>query len=125
MTADVQAMLDLIERSRGDRISRLVEALADPDHQFTSAQVAFLMGTAARWAREDRDGEPGPETFEAGRRAGYLERCAEENAAYPPEPYYVVTSAGQDAIRVHRSRMGVDVVEPREGDHPGGPVDPW
>ncbi len=108
-----------------DPTARLIAKLADPDAVFTSGQVAYLMGTSGRWAREAIEGEPSPLSFEAGRLAGYRERVAEENAAYPPAPHHVTTSAGEDAIRVHRSRMGVNVSGPREGDYTGGPVNPW
>ncbi len=104
---------------------RLIAKLTDPNATFTSGQVAYLMATSGRWARESIEGEPSKLSFEAGRQAGYRERVAEENAAYPPTPHHVTTSAGEDAIRVHRSRMGVDAPGPREGDYTGGPVEPW
>lgn len=124
--ADVQRMLDLVERGRDDPIARLMEALADPDYLFTRAQVAFLMATAARWAREDRDREPGPETYEAGRRDGYRQRVAEENAAYPPPPI-----AGWDGVLKmidqvdYRRRCDAEARRRRPGDYRGGPVPVW
>ena len=100
-------------------VDRLVAALGDPSYRFTPDQVVFLMAESARWAREAIEGEPSPLTYAAGVADGYWQRVAEENAAYPPEPYRLTTTARQDAVAVYRKRSGVDVVEPRPGDFPG------
>jgi hypothetical protein len=86
---------------------------------FTAAQAVYLMGAAAQWARDVVDGEPSKLSYRAGYEAGYRARVAEENAAYPPPPYDLAPSARSNTIAVHRSRSGVDVVEPREGDFQG------
>lgn len=100
-------------------VSRLAAALADAGHLFTAEQVAYLMATASRWGRESVEGEPSPLTYAAGLADGYRARVAEENAAYPPEPHQVTSSAGADAVRVYRRQAGVDVVEPRLDDFHG------
>jgi hypothetical protein len=107
---------------------RLIEALTDPDRLYDRDQLAHLMTTAVRWGyelRTDEEQEPDPLSWHAGYLAGYRQRQAEENAAYPPPRLHVVTTAGQDAIRVHRARAGVDVVAPRPDDYRGGPVAVW
>lgn len=105
--------------------ARLAAALVDPDHVFTAGQVTFLMATAARWGRESVEGEPSPLTYAAGLTDGYRARVAEENAAYPPEPTRLATSASADAVRVYRKRMGVDRRYRRRADYRGGPVPVW
>src|SRR4051812_43743198 len=101
---------------------RMVAALTDPDTVFSRDQLAHILDTVLRWTREDRDGEPDPLSYRAGVLAGYRQRLAEENAAYPPPPFGVSTTAGYDAVQVHRKRMGVDRRYRRRDDHPGGPV---
>ncbi len=118
MTAAEDVAKDRIKKS-AERTARLVAKLNDPNARWTSGQVAYLMGVAAEWARDVIDGEPSPMAWRAGYDAGYQARVAEENAAYPPEPYRVVTSAGQDAVRVYRARESVDAPGPREGDFQG------
>lgn len=86
--------------------------MADPDWQPTRDQVADLISLMLE--NDDTD-----LAWRAGYEAGYQARVNEENAAYPPTPYRLTTSAGEDARRVHRSRCGVDRVEPRPGDFPG------
>jgi hypothetical protein len=44
----------------------LADALTDPNHQFTRAEIAELIAAAFRW--------------------GYEHRVDEENATYPPPP---------------------------------------
>lgn len=104
---------------------RLIAKLGDPDATWTTSQVAFLLATDRRWVAEALAVDPPELSFAAGHAAGYRDRVAEENAAYPPSPFRVVTSAGEDAIRVHRSREGVDAPGPREGDYQGGAVEVW
>lgn len=99
---------------------RLIAALRDPERLFTSTELGYLMATAARWAREDRDGEPDPLSYRAGVHAGYLQRLAEENAAAHGVVFDLATSAAHDAVQVHRKRMGVDTRYVRDGDFPGG-----
>lgn len=98
---------------------RLVEGLNDPDRMFTRDQVAYLMGTAARWAREAVEEEPSPLSWRAGYQSGYQARIAEENAAYPQSRVEVSGTIRDDARRVHRVRCGVDRPGPRDGDFPG------
>lgn len=100
-------------------VAKLRDAAAGRPVTFSAAQAAYLMGAAAQWARDVADGEPSPLSYRAGFEAGYRARVAEENAAYPPEPYDLRSSAGEDARRVHRIRSGVDVVEPRPEDFQG------
>lgn len=95
----------------GDDLSAMRHALAEAE-TFTRAQVADLLSRAFAFDLNEL-------MWQDGYAAGYRARVAEENAAYPPEPHKLVTTAGQDAIRVHRARAGVDIVEPREGDFPG------
>lgn len=111
----------------GSAVARLVTALSDPDRLFDSDQVVFLMGAAQRWGYEAAEAEMSaqPMSWAAGLQQGYRIRCAEENAAYPPRPYRLVTTAGQDAVAVHRRRERVDERYMRDGDHPGGPVPAW
>ena len=106
---------------------RLVEALADPDRLFDRDQVAFLMGLAGRWGYEAAEAEMGaqPMSWAAGLAQGYRMRCAEENAAYPPRPYRLTTTPGQDAVAVHRRRERVDERYERPDDYQGGPVPAW
>jgi hypothetical protein len=98
---------------------RLIDKLHDPAAVYSSSQVAYLMGVAAQWSRDIIDGEPSPLTYRAGFAAGYRARVAEENAAYPPEPLHLTTTARQDAVAVYRSRIGVDTVVPRPEDFGG------
>jgi hypothetical protein len=103
-------------------VDRLSVALDDPDRLFTQAEVAFLRSAAQAYGYELRrreEREPDPLSYRAGLEAGYRQRVAEENGEYPPEPVRLVTTAGQDAVMVHRKRVGVDVVAPRESDFAG------
>jgi hypothetical protein len=105
---------------------RAAEALGDPDRLFDLAQVRFFMAAAEAYGYERRRREertPSRLSYLAGFETGYRQRVTEENAAYPPEPMRLVTTHAQDAVRVHRERVGVDVVAPREGDWPGGDAD--
>jgi hypothetical protein len=103
-----------------DRLVAKLQAAARGEHvTFSPAQAAYLMGASAQWARDVADGEPSPLSYRAGFEAGYRARVAEENAAYPPPPYSLVSTAREDARRVHRIRTGADVAEPREGDFQG------
>jgi hypothetical protein len=104
-----------------DRAERIAAALADPDHLFTSAQVADLMATAARWGRESADWEsPG---WRAGFDAGYRARVAEENQAYPPPPVFSMGQWWDQAE--NRRRCDRDARRRWRTDHRGGPVKPW
>jgi hypothetical protein len=107
---------------------RLIEALEDPDWEPTPDQVAFLMATAARWARESVEGEPSPETYRAGFDDGYRARVAEENAAGPPTEFKVYISDVRqmiDRVDYRRECDRVAMVS-RTGDYwPGDPVEPW
>lgn len=109
----------MTNHSGDDATARLVAALSDPDYVFNRDQLVHIMAAAMRW------GEIDALSYEHGREAGYQQRVAEENAAYPPEPMRVVTTAAQDAVLVHRSRTGVDSGLPRENDYMGGPVPAW
>lgn len=105
-------------------LDRLIAALADPGHLFTAEQVAFLMGTAARWAREAVEDEPSPESYAAGFEAGYRSRVDEENAAYPPPPIFVAGEWVRAAERV-AARRAADTRRRRRSDHRRGPVREW
>ncbi len=106
---------------------RLQAALTDPDRMYTPDQVAYLMAAAARWAREDRDGEPDPLSYAAGLQDGYRQRVAEENAGYPPPPYGAVElDRVGDARRRRRAwDAAARAGRRRRGDHKGGPVRVW
>jgi hypothetical protein len=104
-------------------IDRLQAALADPDHLFTREQVAYLMGEAARWAREAVEGEPSELSWRSGYEAGYRARVAEENAEYPPPP---VSIGGRWVDQVtYRRQCDADGRRRRRGDYRGGPVREW
>lgn len=64
-------------------VQRMVEALESAE-TFTRAQMAYVVSLALHLAPEAEM------AYQAGREAGYWERVAEENAAYPPTPYLVV-----------------------------------
>lgn len=105
-----------VTHGSGDGLSNMRQALTTAE-TFDRAQVADLISRALACS------EPAELIWAAAWEAGYWARVAEENAAYPPERLRLVSSAGEDAIRVHRAREGVDVVEPREGDFQGIGVD--
>jgi hypothetical protein len=98
---------------------RLVDKLSDPRATYTSAQMAYLMGVAAQWARDVVDGEPSKLSYRAGFHAGYQARVQEENADYPPPPLDLLPDQRSVTRQVYRSRCGADQVGPREGDFPG------
>lgn len=99
--------------------SRLVAKLNNPRAVFNREQLAFLMAESARWARESIEEVPSELSWRAGFEAGYWARVAEENDAYPPQPYGVMTSAGRDAVEVHRIRVGIDQRYVRPEDFQG------
>lgn len=106
-----------------EAVQRLVAKLTNPRSVYTSSQVAFLMGTAGRWAREAVDGEPSELSYRAGYQDGYRARVAEENAAYAAlKPHDVVAPVREDAIRVHRARERVDERHVRDVDFLGAVV---
>lgn len=102
---------------------RLIEGLNDPDRMFTRDQVAYLMGTAARWAREAVEEEPSPLSYAAGFAAGWKARVAEENAAYP-RPVYGLGGQWADQA-AHRRQHDATARRSRRGDYRGGPVPVW
>jgi hypothetical protein len=110
-----------------DAADRLQAALTDPDRTYTPEQVAYLMAAAARWAREDRDGEPDPLSYAAGHADGYRQRVAEENAGYPPPPYGVAETV--QVADARRGRRAWDAAaragRRRRGDHRGGAARVW
>jgi hypothetical protein len=107
-------------------IERMVTALADPGHLFTREQVAYLMATAARWAREVVEGEPSPLTYAAGYDAGYRARVAQENADWPPPPIYDAQAVSRWTDQVEARRQADrDARARRRDDHRGGPVPVW
>lgn len=99
-------------------VSGMVAALMHAE-TFTRAQVVDLLARA--FASE----QPADLIWQAGYEAGWWARVAQENAAYPPEPMRLATTAAQDAVSVHRSRMRVDERYERPDDHMGGPVPAW
>lgn len=99
---------------------RLVAKLNNPRAVFTRDQVAFLLGTSARWAREVAEEEPSDLSYRAGYDAGYRARVDEENASYPPPQIFV---AGGWMERVdYRRECDRAAVAPREGDMVPEPV---
>lgn len=106
-----------------DRAARIAAALTDPAAVFTAAQVADLMATAARWGRESVEGEPSPDSYQAGYTAGYRARMADENAAYPPPPIHFGGVWIDQAD--HRRRAHEDALRRRRGDYRGGPLRAW
>ncbi|MFF0378646.1 hypothetical protein [Actinoplanes missouriensis] len=74
----------------------MVEALNTQD-TFDRAQVAWLMSQAMRW--------------------GYENRIAEENAAYPPEPVFILGRWFDQATE--RARADATARWPRPGDFRG------
>lgn len=107
-------------------VDRLIAALQDPDHLFTSEQVAYLMATAARWGREAVEGEPSPETYAAGYADGYRAHAAEENAGWPPPAVFDAASVtGWVDRRAYRRRFDRDARRRRRTDHRKGPVPVW
>lgn len=96
-----------------EMLGRMSAALNNPAHLFTRDQVGYLISMILG------TGDDADLAWRAGYEAGYWARIAEENAAYPPARTNVCTTAGEDAVRVYRSRMGVDKVEPRDSDFPG------
>lgn len=106
-------------------VQRMMSALQDPSKLFTSDQVAFMMATAARWAREAVEDEPSPLTYAAGYQAGYRARVNEENDKYRNQALYF--DAGETITayqrRQLRSRLDAEATVPHVTDHPGGPVD--
>lgn len=108
-------------------VQRMMAALADPAATFTPDQVAYLMATAARWAREAVEGEPSPLSYAAGFDAGYKARVAEENDQYRRDCETVFFD-GDGVIkgieqRQLRDRLDREALVPRLGDYTGGPVD--
>jgi hypothetical protein len=104
-------------------VQRMIDALRDPTSTFTADQVAWLMATAARWAREAVEEEPSPLSYAAGFDAGYRARVDEENAAYPPAPIWTAQDRQFiDQVDYRRTcdyQAGLD----RVTDYAGGPVD--
>jgi hypothetical protein len=98
--------------STKEATDRMVTAFRTPGQMFTGEQVAHIVSLMM----ENDDTEL---SYRAGWDAGYWARVAEENAAYPPEPFRVRTTVREDAVRVHRGRQGVDSPGPREGDFAG------
>jgi hypothetical protein len=98
----------------GDAVLRLADGLDDPDRLFTHAEASFILSAAEAYGRSHSGSQA---MYRAGWDAGYLARVAEENAAYPPEPYGIVTTPRED-MRLKRRREA-DVVAPREEDFAG------
>jgi predicted TIM-barrel fold metal-dependent hydrolase len=103
---------------------RLLAALADPDHLYDRAQVAWVV-QMDREARGDDPNEPGFRdlVWRAAFEAGYQARVDEENERYR----YEVQSAEQDpsftrfaAVVDARRAADREAALPREGDFPGG-----
>jgi hypothetical protein len=106
-------------------VQRMMAALQDPTSTFTSDQVAYLMATAARWAREAVEVEPSPLAYAAGFDAGYRARVTEENDEYANQ--MLIFNAGEHVTALERKKLrdrsdAVALIS-RTSDHPGGPVD--
>lgn len=108
---------------------RLVAALQDPDFLFTRDQVAHLMASAARWARESADGEPDDLTYRAGFLDGVRAAEAAQNEAYRRELSTPVFVAGEWVAagerHAARQRADRDAHRRHRGDYRGGPVEVW
>lgn len=111
--------------STGSAYARLVEALNDPDRLYDRAQLAFFMASAVRWGyelRTDEEREPDGLSYAAGFDAGYRQRVAEENAAYPPVKVFSAAGLRDLAdVQTARAAAGAD----REQRYAGGPVPDW
>lgn len=82
-------------------VDRLINALNDPKHLFTSEQVAFLMAQSHRW--------------------GYEQREAEENDKFlVREPVKVLGQWFEQAS--YRQKCDQISTLPRVNDYQGGPV---
>lgn len=105
---------------------RMIAALADPDAVFTRDQVAYLMSTTARWAREAVEEEPSELTYRAGFEAGYRDRCSEENDDFRKQNETLYFNAGEHTTALERKklrdRFDATALVPRAHDHVGGPV---
>jgi hypothetical protein len=103
---------------------RLVRMLTDPGEEpitLTRAQLAYLMGSAGRWARETPEGET--MHYRAGYEAGYRARVAEENASYPAPPTFQLGRWYDQAD--YRRRCDEQATTARLNDYTGGPVEVW
>jgi hypothetical protein len=92
---------------------RIAVSLRDPEWVPDRAQVAWLIAAA----------------FESGREAGLAE-AAELNlealrAAYTAPPFSADSIVRHERVVRHRRESDAEARLPREGDHPGGPVEPW
>lgn len=94
---------------------RMAAALVDPKHRFTPDQMIYLFSLGLGWSSDEMMWHSG---YEAGRRSV----LDEQNAAYPPPPVFVAGDWVTEGDR-RLARREADDVAPREGDHPGGPVE--
>lgn len=111
--------------STGPAYARMVEALRDPHRLYDGAQLAFFMAAAMRWGYELRTEEeqaPDALSYWAGHDAGYRQRVAEENAAYPPVKVFSAANL-RDLADVRDARAAADAS--REQRYAGGPVPDW
>lgn len=100
----------------GDATQRLVSALNDPGHQFSRDQLVYLMAAAMGWGKID------PLSYEHGRQAGYQQRVAEENAAYPPPAFLIVQGI---KVRGDQAAARAEADADRTQRYTGGPVPVW
>jgi hypothetical protein len=107
---------------------KAVAALNDPYHLFTRDQVAFLMARATRWGREGA-GYDLAHAYELGRASAHRELAELNMAAIESAITVPPFSAGE--IEKDRARQAARAAadqaarEPRDSDHPGGPVPEW
>jgi hypothetical protein len=104
--------------------ARLTRMLTDPSEEpitLTRGQLAYLMGTAGRWAGE----APHIEAlhYMAGYDAGYRDRVREENGKPHPAPVFQM-GRWYDQVE-YRRRCDEQAKLPRDNDYAGGPVEAW
>lgn len=113
-----------VAESPTDRLLRILNDPSEEPVTLTRTQLAWLMSTAGRWARET----PHVETlsYQAGYDAGYRARVAEENAAYPPKPIFNAAGTQRWINQVdYRRHCDEQARTPRTNDYTGGPVEVW
>jgi hypothetical protein len=108
---------------------RIAVSLRDPEWVPDRAQVAWLIAAAFRSGRRGRDAALSEAAFQRGREAGLAE-AAELNlealrAAYTAPPFSADSIVRHERVVRHRRESDAEARLPREGDHPGGAVEPW